>query len=109
MADRHDRFPEIEGGDGRLTLDRRRLLGWLFGVFATGSIAQACDGSNPAVSSSRPPKFVDQHLVDQHLVDQHGVDQHDVDLDHLGAVDDPGRSARAGGRLHHDDHHKHQL
>ena len=53
MADRHDRSPEIENGDGRLTLDRRRLLGWLLGVFATGSIAQACDRSDPTVASSR--------------------------------------------------------
>jgi hypothetical protein len=53
MTDRGDRPPDIGDGGEPHTLDRRRLLGWLFGVFASGSIAQACDVSGPTVVSSR--------------------------------------------------------
>ena len=48
-----DRLPDIDGNREQGTLDRRRMLGWLVGVFATGSIAQACDVSGPTVVSSR--------------------------------------------------------
>lgn len=53
MAEPDDRGSDLNGGPERSTIGRRRLLGWLFGLFAGGSIAQACDVSGPTVVSSR--------------------------------------------------------